>query len=127
MDVRDVATAAATALLTSDFDGEAVPLVGPEVLSGEACARAWSEALGRDVTYGGHDLPAWEAQARQMLPPWMAWDFRIMYRMFLAPDSGERRRTWRPPGASWARSRGASRPSRGRWRGCGPDGVLTRS
>jgi len=83
VDVRDVGAAAATALLTSDFDGEAIPLVGPEVLSGEACARAWSEALGRGVAYGGHDLAAWEAQARQMLPPWMAWDFRIMYRMFL--------------------------------------------
>jgi len=83
VDVRDVGAAAATALLSSDFDGEAIPLVGPKVLSGEACARAWSEALGRGVAYGGHDLPAWEAQARQMLPPWMAWDFRIMYSMFL--------------------------------------------
>jgi uncharacterized protein YbjT (DUF2867 family) len=82
VDVRDVA-AAANALTTGDFDGRAVPLVGPEPLSGSACARAWSEALGRDISYGGHDLAAWEAQTRLFMPAWMVYDFRIMYEMFL--------------------------------------------
>jgi len=82
VDVRDIAVAAANALTSPAFQGKAVPLVGPEVLSGEACAKAWSEALGKEVAYGGSDLTAWEGQARGMLPAWMAYDFRIMYAMF---------------------------------------------
>ncbi len=82
VDVRDVADAAATALVTSDFDGRAVPLVGPEDLTGVDCARAWSEALGREIAYGGSDLEAWELQNRQYLPAWMVYDFRIMYAIF---------------------------------------------
>lgn len=83
VDVRDVAEACANALTSSDFDGRAVPLVGPELLSGPDCARAWSEALGREIRYGGHDLAAWEQQTRQFMPAWMVYDFRIMYEMFL--------------------------------------------
>lgn len=83
VDVRDVAAAAATALTGSDFDGRAIPLVGPRVLSGPDCARIWSEALGREIRYGGHDLAAWEQQTRQFMPAWMVYDFRMMYEMFL--------------------------------------------
>jgi uncharacterized protein YbjT (DUF2867 family) len=82
VDVRDIAVAAANALTSDAFEGKAIPLVGPEVLTGEDCARAWSKALGKEIAYGGSDLAAWEAQARQMLPAWMAYDFRIMYAMF---------------------------------------------
>jgi uncharacterized protein YbjT (DUF2867 family) len=82
VDVRDIAVAAANALLTSDFDGQAVPLVGPETLTGEDCAQAWGEALGREIRYGGSDLHAWEMQNRAYLPAWMVYDFRIMYAMF---------------------------------------------
>lgn len=82
VDVRDIALAGANALTSDDFQGRAFPIVGPDVLSGEDCARAWSEALGKEIAYGGNDLEAWEQQARQMLPTWMAWDFRIMYAMF---------------------------------------------
>jgi hypothetical protein len=56
--------------------------VGPDVLTGEGCARSWSEALGRELTYGGNDLAAWEMQNRQYLPAWMAYDLRLMYAMF---------------------------------------------
>jgi uncharacterized protein YbjT (DUF2867 family) len=83
VDVRDVAEACATALTSADFDGRAVPLVGPGLLSGPDCARAWSEALGKEVQYGGHDLVAWETQTRQFMPAWMVYDFRMMYEMFL--------------------------------------------
>ncbi len=86
VDVRDIALAAANALTDDRFDGRAVPIVGPEVLTGEACARAWSEALGREIRYGGHDLAAWEQQSRAAMPAWMVYDFRIMYEMFLAGD-----------------------------------------
>ena len=82
VDVGDIAVAAANALTTDIFQGRAFPLVGPDVLTGEDCARAWSRALGREIAYGGSDAAAWEEQAREMLPAWMAWDFRIMYEMF---------------------------------------------
>lgn len=80
--VGDIAEAAATALTSDEFDGQAVPIVGPEVLTGEDCARAYSRVLGREIAYGGNDLDAWEEQAREMLPAWMAYDFRIMYELF---------------------------------------------
>jgi len=82
VDVRDIALAAANALVSSDFDGRAIPLVGPDVLTGEACARTWSGALGRELAYGGNDLAAWEMQNRQYLPAWMVYDFRMMYATF---------------------------------------------
>lgn len=82
VDVADIAVAAANALTSDAYEGRAFPLVGPRVLTGEDCARTWSEALGREVAYGGSDLDAWEKQAREMLPAWMAWDFRVMYDMF---------------------------------------------
>lgn len=86
VDVRDIAVAAVNALTASDsrLEGRNFPLVGPESLNGEDCARIWSQALGKPVVYGGNDLGAWESQARQMLPAWMAYDFRIMYAMFQA-------------------------------------------
>lgn len=86
VDVRDVALAAANALTDDRFLGRAVPIVGPEVLTGEDCARAWAEALGREIAYGGHDLGAWEQQSRAAMPAWMVYDFRIMYEMFLEGD-----------------------------------------
>jgi uncharacterized protein YbjT (DUF2867 family) len=86
VDVRDVALAAVNALASERFDGRAIPIAGPEVLSGADCARAWSEALGREIRYGGHDLEAWEAQTRAFMPAWMVYDFRIMCRMFLGGD-----------------------------------------
>lgn len=83
VDVRDVARAAAAALTSDAFDGRAVPVVGPERLSGTDCARIWSEALGTEIRYGGHDLAAWEEQTRAAMPAWMVYDFRIMYELFL--------------------------------------------
>lgn len=82
VDVADIAEAAAVALTEAGHVGEVYPLVGPQPLTGEDCARIWSEALGRDVTYGGDDLGAWSEQALQMMPAWMVYDFRIMYRLF---------------------------------------------
>jgi hypothetical protein len=52
------------------------------VLTGPDCARIYGDVLDRDVSYGGNDLDAWEAQSRSMLPAWMAYDFRIMYAGF---------------------------------------------
>jgi uncharacterized protein YbjT (DUF2867 family) len=82
IDVRDIATAAVRALTESGFENRTLTLVGPEPLSGRACAEAFAEALEREIAYGGNDLAAWAEQARQMLPSWMVWDFQLMYALF---------------------------------------------
>ncbi|MCL4814941.1 MAG: NmrA family NAD(P)-binding protein [Vicinamibacteraceae bacterium] len=82
VDVRDVADAAVAALTTDGHAGETYALHGPANWTGDSTARAWSEALGRPVRYAGDDLDAWEQQAVTMLPPWMAYDFRMMYAYF---------------------------------------------
>jgi uncharacterized protein YbjT (DUF2867 family) len=82
VDVRDIAEAAAIAL-TSDRPGlETINLVGPTAHTGKSTAEVWSRELGKPVAYGGNDLDAWERQATQMLPEWMAFDFRLMYAHF---------------------------------------------
>jgi uncharacterized protein YbjT (DUF2867 family) len=82
VDVRDIAEAAVAALTQSGHEGETYDLVGPEILTGPQCARVWSQALGRPIAYAGNDLDAWEQQALQYLPDWMAFDFREMYGHF---------------------------------------------
>lgn len=82
VDVGDIAAAAANAFLREDHRNATYTLAGPEPLTGEDCARAYAEALDREVVYGGSDLEQWERQARQMMPAWMTYDFRIMYRLF---------------------------------------------
>ena len=82
VDTRDVARAAVNALTQPGHDQKTYALVGPDVLTGPDCAAVYAEVLDTDVAYGGDDLDAWEAQARSMLPAWMAYDFRIMYAMF---------------------------------------------
>jgi uncharacterized protein YbjT (DUF2867 family) len=82
VDVRDIAEAAAIALTEPGHDGQTYDLVGPEEMTGESTARAWSEALGKPITYAGDDLEAWEQQQLQYLPHWMIFDFGEMYRFF---------------------------------------------
>lgn len=82
VDVRDIAEAAAIALTTTGHEGETYDLIGPEVVTGESTARAWSEALGKPITYGGDDLDAWEKVQVSYLPHWMVFDFREMYLHF---------------------------------------------
>ncbi len=82
VDVRDIAEAAALALTTDGHEGRSYDLNGPDPLTGEQTARIWSEVLGREVVYGGNDLDAWEQQMLTFLPPWMVFDFRLMYAWF---------------------------------------------
>lgn len=82
VDARDVADAVFNALTGSGEPGENYPLVGPDVLNGEDCARIWGQHLKRDVQYIGDDLDNWEKQAEIMMPPWLAHDLRIMYEYF---------------------------------------------
>lgn len=82
VDVRDIAEAAANAFEDSGHRNKTYALVGPDALTGKDCARIWGEALDREVSYGGDDLEAWEEEARQGMPAWMTYDFRLMYAMF---------------------------------------------
>ena len=82
VDVRDIAEAAAIALVTSGHDGQVYDIVGPELLTGASTARIWSEALGRPVAYAGNDLDAWQKQSLQYLPDWLVFDFKLMYDFF---------------------------------------------
>ena len=83
IDARDIADVAVAELLRRDRAPAPLPrvtleLVGPERLTGESVARAWSAALGRDVTYGGDDVAAFEAQMASLGPSWLAYDMRLM-------------------------------------------------
>jgi uncharacterized protein YbjT (DUF2867 family) len=82
IDVRDIAEAAAIALTQPGHAGQTYELAGPTALTGPETAASWSRALGRPIAYGGDDMDAWEQQAATMLPPWMAYDFRLMYEWF---------------------------------------------
>jgi uncharacterized protein YbjT (DUF2867 family) len=83
IDARDIADVAVAELLRRDRAPAPLPrvtleLVGPERLTGESVARAWSAALGRDVAYGGDDVAAFEAQMASSGPSWLAYDMRLM-------------------------------------------------
>lgn len=82
VDVRDIAEAAAIALTTSGHEGQTYDLVGPEAFTGKSTAEAWSRALGKQITYGGNDLDAWEKQSLQYMPDWLVFDFKHMYDYF---------------------------------------------
>jgi uncharacterized protein YbjT (DUF2867 family) len=49
VDVRDLGAAAARALLDPSLTSGAYPVIGPESVTGDTCAAAWADALGRDV------------------------------------------------------------------------------
>jgi uncharacterized protein YbjT (DUF2867 family) len=83
VDAHDIADVAALELLRRDRAAEALPrltldVAGPQALTGDAAAAVWSQALKRTIGYGGDDLQAFEAQMAQAVPPWMAYDLRLM-------------------------------------------------
>jgi uncharacterized protein YbjT (DUF2867 family) len=82
VDVRDIAEAAAVALTASGHDGQTYDVAGPDVLTGESVAAAWSRALGRPIVYAGDDTVAWEQQALAFLPDTVAYDFKLMWEFF---------------------------------------------
>lgn len=82
VDVRDIAEAAAVALTTPGHEGQTYNIVGPHAHTGKSIAEVWSRVLDKTIAYGGNDLDAWEQQSLQLLPAWMAFDFRLMYSFF---------------------------------------------
>ncbi len=87
VDTRDIAEAAAVALLRREraaapLPAETYDLVGPDALTGPALAEIWSQALGREVRYGGDDLDVLESRLRSFAPAWLAYDLRVMMRRY---------------------------------------------
>lgn len=84
VDARDIADIAVAELLRRDRAAEPLPTVtldvaGNEVFTGESATAVWSQALGRQIHYGGNDVNAFEAQLTQNhVPAWMAYDLRLM-------------------------------------------------
>ncbi|MBW6425589.1 NmrA/HSCARG family protein [Rhizobium sp. XQZ8] len=98
IDVRDIAEIAALELLRREQAAEPLPLnrvnlVGPETLTGEDIAAIWSDVLGRQISYAGGDTDAFEQNLNQFMPPWMAYDMRMMGERFLTdgmlPEGGD--------------------------------------
>ena len=82
VDIRDIAAAAAISLTEDGHDGKTYDLVGPGLLSGPKAAEIWSKLLGKEVKYTGENFDDWEAQMRDMLPAWSAFDFRVMFQSY---------------------------------------------
>lgn len=98
IDARDIGEIAAIELLRRERAPAALPLerinlVGPDTLTGEAVAAIWSQALGRPIVYAGDDTQGFEANLRNFMPPWMAYDMRLMSERFLTegmlPEAGD--------------------------------------
>jgi uncharacterized protein YbjT (DUF2867 family) len=78
----DVAECLARALVDDGHEGKYYSVAGRQTLSGQDCARAWSDALGQEVTYAGDSLDAWADNAAHTLPDWLVEDLRVMYDCF---------------------------------------------
>jgi uncharacterized protein YbjT (DUF2867 family) len=98
IDARDIGEIAAIELIQREQAAKALPLkrinlVGPDVLTGPDVAAIWSEVLHRPIVYGGDDTRGFEQNLKQFMPPWMAFDMRLMSERFLSdgmvPESGD--------------------------------------
>ncbi len=78
IDSRDIAQAAAITLTEHGHEGQTYDLVSSSQISGPGNAALWSKALGKEISYTGHDFDAWEKQMSTQLPGWMAYDMRTM-------------------------------------------------
>ena len=97
VDIRDIADAAAKALDGGAAGGKTVILAGPTTETGASTAATWSKHLGKPIAYLGDDLEQWEQGSLKYLPPWMVFDFKMMYAFFqkhgLKAGPGEREAT----------------------------------
>lgn len=83
IDARDIADVAVAELLRRDkassaLDPVTLELIGPQPLTGASVAKIWSSALGREITYGGDDVTAFEGQFASYGPKWLAYDMSLM-------------------------------------------------
>ncbi|MEJ1117069.1 NmrA/HSCARG family protein [Phyllobacterium sp. CCNWLW109] len=98
IDVRDIAEIAAIELLRREQAPQVLPtnrinLVGPDTLTGTDIAAIWSDVLGRQINYAGGDTLVFEQSLKKVMPPWMAYDMRMMGERFLTygmlPEGGD--------------------------------------
>jgi uncharacterized protein YbjT (DUF2867 family) len=98
IDTRDIGEIAAIELIAREEAAAPLPLtrinlVGPQTLTGADVAAIWSEVLGREVADPGDDTAGFETNLRQFMPPWMAYDMRLMAEGFLlhgmVPEAGD--------------------------------------
>jgi uncharacterized protein YbjT (DUF2867 family) len=78
VDSRDIAEAAAITLTQHGHQNQTYDLVSSSQITGPGNAALWSKALGKQITYTGHDFDAFEKQMSTQLPGWMAYDMRTM-------------------------------------------------
>jgi uncharacterized protein YbjT (DUF2867 family) len=98
VDVRDIGEVAAIELMKREQSPVPLPLdridvVGPDILTGSAIAGIWSDALGREIVYGGDDTAAFERTMAAFAPSWTAYDMRKMAEGFqrhgMKPTAGD--------------------------------------
>jgi len=98
IDARDIGEIAAIELLRREQASQPLPLerinlVGPDTLTGDDVAAIWSKALDRPIVYAGDDTAGFEKNLLNFMPPWMAYDMRLMSERFLTvgmvPESGD--------------------------------------
>lgn len=92
VDIRDIGEAAAKELLRREHAPAPLPretyeLVGPDVLTGTDVAQIWSDALERQIRYGGNDLVTLEKRMKTMMPAWHALDLRLMLNRYQTDGS----------------------------------------
>src|ERR1700684_3309154 len=83
VDVRDIAEATAIALTTSGHEGKTYNLNGPDIVSGLGAAAIWSEVLGKEIKYAGHDMDSFESMMREKSPALSAFDIRMMFQGYI--------------------------------------------
>ncbi|SFN85094.1 SDR family oxidoreductase [Sphingomonas sp. OK281] len=101
VDARDIAEVAAIELIRREnaptkLPNETINLVGPDTLTGQDIAAIWSEVLGRPVLYGGDETSGFEQNMATFMPPWMAYEMRLMAQRYVSdgmiPEQGDRER-----------------------------------
>ena len=83
VDIRDIAEGTAIVLTSEEHNGKTHNLNGPKAISGPKAASIWSQLLGKDIRYAGHDMDAFEEQMRKQTPSWSAFDIRMMFQGYL--------------------------------------------
>jgi uncharacterized protein YbjT (DUF2867 family) len=81
VDTRDVAEVAAEALTSNDYRNKVLPVTGPQALTGEDVAKAFSDILDKPVEY--HNVPHEMMQENMInmgIPKWLAEDLTNLNR-----------------------------------------------
>jgi uncharacterized protein YbjT (DUF2867 family) len=80
VDARDVARAAVRAMTGTDWDGQAVPVCGPDLVTGPKAAETYARATGQAFRYGGDAIDPFIGAISAAMPmdAWVENDLRRM-------------------------------------------------